>query len=110
MNLIFEVSLFFKDITVVILAKERHEEHKRLIEKHILVYSSNRNKIQLNLVKQQLVKRIVSHGFGQVFVFRPTTGEVWHKAVFKVGQVSGPKPTRVRQCQKYLRLRRYSPY
>ena len=51
-----------------------------------------------------------TRGFGQVFVFRPTTGEVWHKAVFKVGPVAGPKPTPVRQCQKYLRPRWHSPY
>ena len=32
------------------------------------------------------------------------------KAVFKVGSVAGPKPTRVRQGQKYLRPRRNFPY
>ena len=41
---------------------------------------------------------------------RPTNARIWHKAVFKVGPVAGPKPTRVRQSQKYLRLRRHSPF
>ena len=41
---------------------------------------------------------------------RPTNARIWHKAVFKVGPVAGPKPTRVRQGQKYLRPRRYSPF
>ena len=39
---------------------------------------------------------------------RPTNARIWHKAVFKVGPVAGPKPTRVRQGQKYLRPRRHS--
>ena len=33
---------------------------------------------------------------------RPNNARIWHKAVFKVGPVAGPKPTRVRQGQKYL--------
>ena len=33
-------------------------------------------------------------GSGEL-VFRPTTGEFWHKAVFKMGPVARPKPTRV---------------
>ena len=41
---------------------------------------------------------------------RPTNTRIWHKAVFKVGPVAGPKPTRVRQGQKYLRPRRHSPF
>ena len=41
---------------------------------------------------------------------RPTNARIWHKAVFKVGPVAGPKPTRVRQGQKYLRPRRHSPF
>ena len=40
---------------------------------------------------------------------RPTNARIWHKAVFKVGLFAGPKPTRVRQGQKYLRTRRHSP-
>ena len=34
---------------VGILTKERHVEHKNVIENHI--YSNNRNKIQMNLIK-----------------------------------------------------------
>ena len=41
---------------------------------------------------------------------RPTNARIWHKAIFKVGPVAGPKPTRVRQGQKYLRPRRHSPF
>ena len=42
--------IFLSDI-VVMLTKERHGGHKKgLMEKHI--YSSNKNKIQVNLVKQ----------------------------------------------------------
>ena len=41
---------------------------------------------------------------------RPTNARIWHKAVFKVGPVGGPKPTCVRQGQKYLRPRRHSPF
>ena len=41
---------------------------------------------------------------------RPTNARIWHKAVFKVGPVAGPKPTRVRQGQKYLQPRRHSPF
>ena len=41
---------------------------------------------------------------------RPTNARIWHKAVFKVGLVAEPKPTRVRQGQKYLRPRRHSPF
>ena len=41
---------------------------------------------------------------------RPTNARIWHKAVFKVGPVAGPKPTRVRQGQKYLRPRRHTPF
>ena len=41
---------------------------------------------------------------------RPTNTRRWHKAVFKVGPVAGPKPTRVRQGQKYLRSCRHSPF
>ena len=41
---------------------------------------------------------------------RPTNARIWHKAVFKVGPVAGPKPTRIRQGQKYLRPRRHSPF
>ena len=41
---------------------------------------------------------------------RPTNARIWHKAVFKVGPVAGPKPTRVRQGQKYIRPRRHSPF
>ena len=41
---------------------------------------------------------------------RPTNARIWHKAVFKMGPVAGPKPTRVRQGQKYLRPRRHSPF
>ena len=41
---------------------------------------------------------------------RPTNARIWHKAVFKVGPVAEPKPTRVRQGQKYLRPRRHSPF
>ena len=76
---------------------------KRLIEKHI--NSSNRNKIQVNLVEQYLVNRnlrvqlgsdyrfttqvvshvIVSRGSGQLYLSSsPPTGWVWHKA-FKGG-------------------------
>ena len=40
----------------------------------------------------------------------PTNARIWHKAVFKVGPFAGPKPTRVRQGQKYLRPRRHSPF
>ena len=43
-----------------------------------------------------------------LFIIRPTNARMWHKAVFKVGPVAGPKPTRVRQGQKYLRPRRHS--
>ena len=39
---------------------------------------------------------------------RPTNARIW--AVFKVGPVAGPKPTRVRQGQKYLRPFRHSPF
>ena len=42
-----------------------------------------------------------------IFIIRPTNARMWHKAIFEVGLVSGPKPTRVRQGQKYLRPRRY---
>ena len=41
---------------------------------------------------------------------RPTNPRIWYKAVFKVGPVAGPKPTRVRQGQKYLRPRWHSPF
>ena len=41
---------------------------------------------------------------------RPTNARIRHKAVFKVGPVAGPKPTRVRQGQKYVRPRRHSPF
>ena len=41
---------------------------------------------------------------------RPTNARIWHKAVFKVGPVAGPKPTRVRHGQKYLRPCRHSPF
>ena len=30
---------------------------------------------------------------------RPTNARMWHKAVFKVGPVAGPKPTRVRPAR-----------
>ena len=30
---------------------------------------------------------------------RPTNARIWHKAVFRVGPVAGPKPTRVQQGQ-----------
>ena len=29
---------------------------------------------------------------GPIFILRPTSGGMWHKAVFKVGPVAGPKP------------------
>ena len=45
-----------------------------------------------------------------LFIIRPTNAQKWHKAVFKVGPVAGPKPTRIRQGQKYLRPRRHSPF
>ena len=35
---------------------------------------------------------------------------MWHKADFKVGPVTGPKPTRLRQGKKYLRPRQHSPF
>ena len=35
-----------------------------------------------------------------LFVLRPTTEQVQHKAFFKVGPDAGPQPTRVRQNQK----------
>ena len=44
------LSLWYRYITVLMLTKERHGEHKRFDRKHI--YSSNRNKTQVNLVKQ----------------------------------------------------------
>ena len=28
----------------------------------------------------------------QIFILRPTSVRMWHKAVFKVGPVAGPKP------------------
>ena len=49
------ICTFFIELSVVMLAKERHGEHKGQIEKH--VYSSNRNKIQVNLVKREFVNR-----------------------------------------------------
>ena len=30
-----------------------------------------------------------------VFITRPTTGQMWHKAVFRVGPLAGPYPTSV---------------
>ena len=45
-----------------------------------------------------------------LFITRPTNVRMWHKAVFKVGPVAGPKPTRVRQGQKYLRPYWHSPF
>ena len=35
-----------------------------------------------------------------LFVLCPTTGQVWHKAFYKVGPDAGPQPTRVRQNPK----------
>ena len=35
-----------------------------------------------------------------LFILRPTTGEVRHKAFFKVGPDAGPQPTRFRQIPK----------
>ena len=49
-------------------------------------------------------------GCSLLFIIHPTNARMWHKAVFKVGPVAGPKPTRVWQGQKYLRPRRHSPY
>ena len=40
----------------------------------------------------------------------PPNDQIWHNAVFKLGPVEGPKPTRVRHCQKYLRPHQYFPY
>ena len=38
---------------------------------------------------------------GAVFILRPTNVRIWHKAVFKVGPVAGPKPnTRGRTSQR----------
>ena len=45
-----------------------------------------------------------------LFIIRPTNARMWHNAIFKVGPVAGPKPTRVRRGQKYLQLRRHSPF
>ena len=90
--------------TVVMLAKERHGEHKKSSKKSIYTYSSNRNKIRVNLVKQQLVNRklrvqwyndypsttqvvshmIVSRRSGQLYLSSaPQTGGVWHKAFLR---------------------------
>ena len=30
-----------------------------------------------------------------VFILRPTNVRIWHKAVFKVGPVAGPKPNTI---------------
>ena len=30
-----------------------------------------------------------------VFILRPTNVQIWHKAVFKVGPVAGPKPNAI---------------
>ena len=38
--------------------------------------------------------------FETLFVLRPTTGQVRHKAFCKVGSDAGPQPTRVRQNPK----------
>ena len=35
-----------------------------------------------------------------LFILCPTTGQIWHKAFFKVGPDAGPQPTRVRQNPK----------
>ena len=32
---------------------------------------------------------------GAVFILRPTNVRIWHKAVFKVGPVAGPKPNAI---------------
>ena len=45
-----------------------------------------------------------------LFIIRPTNAQMWHKADFKVGPVTGPKPTRLRQGKKYLRPRQHSPF
>ena len=101
---------------------------RRLIEKHI--HSSNRHKIQVNLVRQWLVNRklrvqrgsdnpstsqvvsheIVSRGSGQRYWLRaPPNGQVRHKAFLKVGPGVWPEPTRARHFQKYLGPCRHSP-
>ena len=41
--------------------------------------------------------------FNYLFIIRPTNARMWHKVIFKVGPVAGPKSTRVRRGQKYLR-------
>ena len=37
---------------------------------------------------------------GTLFILRPTTGQVRHKAFLKVGPDAGPQPTRVQQNPK----------
>ena len=101
---------------------------KGLIENQI--YSSNRNKILVNMVKQQLVGRklrvrcgsdspsttqMVSHVIVSRWLvhwyltYAPPSVRMWHKAVFKVGPVVGPLPRRIRQSQKYVGPHRHSP-
>ena len=48
--------------------------------------------------------------YSVLFIIHPTNARIWHKAVFKVGPVAEPKPTRIRQGQKYLQLRQHSPF
>ena len=89
----------------MMLAKERHRNTKRKIEKHI--YSSNRNKIQVNRVRQFLVNRklrvqsgsdycplrkwyyvIVSRGFGSTLLNYPLTCIYGGGRVHYVGSIT----------------------
>ena len=57
------------------LTKENTGNTKGLIEKHI--YSSNRNKIQVNLIKQ-LVESWESSVVSHVIVSRSLVHSIWH--------------------------------
>ena len=66
-----------------------------------------RSKPQPDAADQSVTNRLESQPvtvlkteYNWVFVLHPTTGQVQHKAFFKVGPVAGPQSTRVRQWPK----------
>ena len=115
---------FFDPFLLFCRQKKDTGNTKRLIEKHI--FSSNRNKIQVDQVKQLFLNRklrvlwgsdnpsttlVVSHvigsrWFGQRYLLHaPPNGQVRHKAFLKVSPGTGPEPTRARHFRKYLEPR-----
>ena len=44
---------------------------------------------------KQINSMLVLGSSGDIFILRPTNVRIWHKAVFKVGPVAGPKPNAI---------------